>query len=147
MTQPVSVQPTCLSHHKRARVDVCGQRRIHAQPPDETSNYSIRKANIKHHLRCLFSNEYGIRSGSVRCAQSTRTRLECLDFCRRLLLENRSWFHPRPHASLPFLRLEVKHMQSLRAVLSCGRRDTDEEGMNLLCVAGMDDQLLNLKVI
>lgn len=88
--------------------------RIHAfwaQPPDETSNNLVRNANIKHQPRCLFSNQCGIRSVGVRCAQSSHTRLECFDFCRRLLLERRSWFHPRPHASLRFLRLEVKHIK------------------------------------
>lgn len=137
------------SRHKKGRVAVCGQRRnlaFWAQPPDETSNNLVRNANIKHQLRYLFSNRYGIRSMGIRGAQSSRTRLECFDFCRRLLLERRSWFHPRPHAWLWFLWLKVKHMQTLPAVVSCGRRDTDEEWMNLLCVGGSDDQFLNLKM-
>lgn len=150
MTQLVSAPPTRSKLTiKKGRVDACGQRRIHAfwaQPPDETSNNLVRNANIKRQPRHLFSNQYGIRSVGVRCAQPSCTRLECFDFCRRLLLERRSWFHPRPHASLRILRLEVKHMQTLPAVVSCGRRDTNEEWMNLLCVGGRDDQFLNLKM-
>lgn len=91
------------SHHKRGRVDVCGQRRSHAfrePPPDEIYNGLVTNASIRHQSGYFFSNQYGIRSVGVRCAQSSRTRLERFDFCCRLLLERRSRFHPRLHASL-----------------------------------------------
>lgn len=107
--------PGQISPKKRAELMFVGSAgfftRCEPHPPDETPNELVRNANIKHQPRCLSCDQYGIRSVGVRCAQSSRTRLECFDFYRRLLLERRSWFHPRPHASLRFLRLGVKHMQ------------------------------------
>lgn len=146
MTQLVSAPPTWSNLTiKGAELTFVGSAGLTAASR-ETSNNLVRNANIKHQPRHLFSNQYRIRSVGVRCAQSSCTSLECFDFCHRLLLERRSWFHPRPHTSLRFLRLEVKHMQTLPAVVSCGRRDTDEEWMNLLCAGGMDDQFLNPKM-
>lgn len=133
MTQLGSAPPTWsnLTKKKRAELMFVGSAgfftRCELHPPDETPNELVRNANIKHQPRCLSCDRCGIRSVGVRCAQSSRTRLECFDFCRRLLLERRSWFHPRPHASLRFLRLGVKHMQPPPAVGSCGKRDAHEE--------------------
>lgn len=75
MTQLGSAPPTWsnLTLKKGAELMFCGHfsRVVKLQPPDETPNELVRNANIKHQPRCFSSDQYGIRSVGVRCAQSS----------------------------------------------------------------------------